>query len=105
MSKPNRKRFRITIQEPVEALDDAGQPIVTWDDFLADEPAEFTPMGGVEVMRGRQLEAGTKAVFKVNFRTEYTTQMRVLHDGEYYGITHINPVNGMRRELELITKT
>lgn len=103
--KANRKRYRILIQEPVEALDTAGQPIVTWEDFLADEPAEFTPMGGVEVMRGRQLEAGTKAVFKVNFRTGYTTQMRVLHDGSYYGITHVNPVNGMRRELELITKS
>jgi head-tail adaptor len=41
-------------------------------------------------------------VFKVNYRTEYTTQMRVLHDGTYYGITHINQVNGMRRELELL---
>lgn len=105
MSMQNKKRYRITFQTPAETLDDAGQPVVTWDDFRVDEPAQFTPMGGIESMRGRQLEAGVKAVFRVNYREGYTTQMRILHDGVYYGITNVNQVDGMRRELEILTTT
>lgn len=95
-------RHYVTIRQPTETLDDAGQPVVTWSNFLANEPAEFVPTGGIETMRGRQLEAGTKAIFRVRYREGYTTQMKVVHDGTSYGITYINPVEGQKRYLELM---
>jgi SPP1 family predicted phage head-tail adaptor len=101
---PNKKRYRITVQQPIETQDATGQPTIVWDTFKENEPAEYTPMGGVEVMRGRQLEANTKAIFRVNFNKGYTPQMRVVFDGEVFGITHVNQVGGMRRELELLVK-
>ena len=105
MRHSGRKRHRITIQEPVESQDATGQPIVTWSTVWADEPAEFVPMGGIEAMRGKQYEAGTKAMFKVNYRTGYTTKMKVVFDSVSYGITHVNPVDGLRREIELLVAT
>lgn len=94
-------RNRVTIKEPTETQDDTGQPIVTWSTFLLNEPAEFLPTGGTENMRGRQLEAGVRAIFRVRYQDGYTTKMKVTHNGTDYGILHIQQVDGGRRFVEL----
>ena len=104
-NKTGAMRYRIDVKEQVETLDDTGEPVVTWVDFLVEEPAEFIPTGGLESYRGKQLEAGTKAIFRVRYREGYTTQMSFIFDGTRYGITHINPVDGMRRYLDLLVAT
>jgi len=104
-SKAADMRHRITVQTPATTIDADGQPIVTWSNFASGIPAKFTPLGGTESMRGRQLEAGTKGVFTVNYRDGYTTQMRVIHKGINYGITHVNEVAGIQRFIELMVKT
>ena len=53
-------------------------------------------------MRGRQLEAGTKAIFRVRYRPGYTPEMRIQYDGNNYGITYVNQVDGLRRYIELV---
>jgi len=98
------KRHRITFQEPVETQDATGQPVVAWSAFRTNEPADFQPTGGMESMRGRQLEAGTKGVFTVNYRTGYTTKMQIVHEGVSYGISNIQQVDGLRREIEIMVK-
>lgn len=100
--KSRIKRHRITVQQPVETQDATGQPVVSWSDVFLNEPADWTPTGGVETMRGRQLEAGTKGIFRVNYRTGYTPQMRVVYEGINYGITYVNQVDGLRHEIELL---
>jgi SPP1 family predicted phage head-tail adaptor len=95
-------RHRCTIQRQAETLDAAGQPIVSWSPYVVDEPCKFEPTAGIESMRGRQLEAGTRAVFRVRYRSGYTVQMRLIHDGETYGITAINKVDGLRNYLDII---
>lgn len=102
IKKTSSMRQRITIQQPIETQDETGQPVVTWSNFLTNEPAEFTPTGGIESMRGRQLEAKTKAIFRVRYRSGYTTQMKVVFDGVSYGITYVNQVDGLRRHIELM---
>jgi len=104
VSKFKIKRHRITFQEPTETIAATGQPVVSWADFRTNEPADFQPTGGMESMRGRQLEAGTKGFFTVNYRTGYTTKMQIVHDGVSYGISHIQPVDGLRREIEIMVK-
>jgi SPP1 family predicted phage head-tail adaptor len=98
-------RQRCTVQQPTETVDAAGQPVVSWTSYVVDEPCQFIPTGGNESMRGRQLEAGTKAIFRVRFRTGYTPEMRVLYDGTYYGITYVNQIDGLRRYIELVSVT
>ena len=104
-NKTARMRYRIIVQEPVATQDDGGEPLLTWKDWLIDEPAEFTPTGGIEFMRGRQLEANTKAIFRVRYREGYHNQMSLLFNGERYGVTYVNPVDGMRRFIELIVSS
>ena len=104
-TKVGAMRHRVHVQEPIEAQDDTGQPIVTWQTVLENEPADFMPTGGMESMRGRQLEAGTKAIFRVRYKPVYTTQMRVLFDDVGYGITYINKVDGLRKFIELVATT
>jgi SPP1 family predicted phage head-tail adaptor len=100
-NKAARMRYRVDIQHPIETLDVGGEPLVTWQNFASREPAEYTPTGGIEFMRGRQLEANTKAVFRIRYRDGYSTQMRVVFQGKNFGITYVNPVDGMRRFIEL----
>ena len=95
-------RHRCTIQQPTETVDAAGQPIVSWSPYVVDEPCKFEPTAGIESMRGRQLEAGTRAVFRVRYRSGYTVQMRVVYQGETYGITAVNMVDGLRNYIDII---
>lgn len=104
MSKCKIKRHRITFQEPVETQDATGQPVVAWATFRTNEPADFQPTGGMESMRGRQLEAGTKGFFTVNYRTGYTEKMQIIHEGTAYGISNIQQVEGLRREIQIMVK-
>ena len=105
MSNAANKRHRIDFETPVETQDDTGEARVEWSRFRCAEPAEFTSLSGIESVRGRQLEAQTKAIFKVNNREGYTTKMRIKFEGRIYGITHINPIGVMRRELEILVTT
>jgi SPP1 family predicted phage head-tail adaptor len=95
-------RHRCTIQTPVETQDASGQPVVSWVNYVANEPCEYQPTSGIENMRGRQYEAGTRAIFIVRYRAGYTPQMSVLFDGERYGITAVNRVDGLRKYIELV---
>ena len=96
-------RNRCTIQQPTETVDAAGQPVVSWAAYVVDEPCQFTPTAGIESMRGRQLEAGTRAVFRVRYRSGYTVQMRIVYQGETYGITAVNMVDGLRNYIDIIS--
>ena len=98
-------RQRCNVQSVSESLDASGQPVVTWANWLENEPCQFLPTGGNESMRGRQLEAGTKAIFRVRYRSGYVPEMKVVYDGTSYGITYVNQVDGLRRYLELVCVT
>jgi SPP1 family predicted phage head-tail adaptor len=98
-------RHRCTIQQPTETIDAAGQPVVSWTNYVADEPCDFVPTGGNETMRGRQLEAGTKAIFRVRYRSGYEPEMRIVFNSTNYGITYVNQVDGLRRYIELVCVT
>ena len=96
-------RERINVQTPTTD-ETTGQPIRTWSTTFSSEPAQWTPTAGTETVRGRQVEAGIAAVFTVNFRDEYTTEMRIQHGSQYYGIVYAKPVEGGRRYIELHCK-
>lgn len=97
-------RHRIAIQSPVATQDATGQPIVTWQTFAASQPARFIPASGTEAMRGKQLEAGVKGVFVINYIAGVTAQMQIVHNSTSYGIVSVNEVDGIRRNLEIMVK-
>jgi SPP1 family predicted phage head-tail adaptor len=97
-------RHLVTIQKPTESVDVYGEPVVTWSDYLVDEPASWRTSGGSESINGRQVEADERCVFVVRYRDGYKTTMRVKHNGNYYGILHVGEVDGGRRYLELFTR-
>lgn len=97
-------RSRITVKTETTAQDAAGQPIVTLATWLVDEPAKFEPITGGESARGRQVEAGIKAIFTVHYRAGYTPEMAVICKGQTYGIVHVMPVDGMDAYRELHCK-
>ena len=97
-------RHRITVKVETTAQDDAGQPVVALVAWLTDEPAKFEPITGTEGARGRQVEAGIRAIFTVRYRDGYTPEMVVTHGGQSYGIVYVNPVAGADRYRELHCK-
>lgn len=103
--KTSAFRQRCNIEQVTETQDGYGQPIVTWSDFLVDEPCQFIPQGGNETMRGRELEASVRAIFRVRRRNGYNVKMRVKFNNEYYGIEFINPVEGLERYYELLVSS
>ena len=105
MTNAALKRHRIDFEQPIETQDATGESRIEWRHFRTAEPAAFTSLSGIETIRGRQLEAQTKAIFTVNNREGYTTKMRIRFEGRIYGITHINPLGVMRRELEILVTT
>ena len=97
-------RQRITVQSHTDTRDAAGQAVSTWADRLTNEPARYLMTGGGTTYRGRQLEENVIAVFEVHYRSGYDTTQQVIYDGETYGITRIEPVDGGRRYLALHCK-
>lgn len=92
---------RITVQSAT-VDESSGQPVRTWGtNVFENEPAVWTPTAGTETVRGRQVEAGIAGYFTVSYRSGYSVEQRVLHDGLTYGIVHVKPVNGERRFIEL----
>lgn len=78
-----------------------GQPIRTFATTFSKEPAAWTPTAGTEVVRGRQVEAGIAGYFTVGYRDGYSVEQRVVHNGLYYGIVYVKPIDGGRRYVEL----
>jgi SPP1 family predicted phage head-tail adaptor len=58
-------------------------------------------MGGNETVRGRQVEEKVRGIFTVRYRTGYTQDMRVVYQGETYGIVRVDDVEGLRKYIEL----
>jgi len=100
-----RMRHRCTVQSAVETQDAAGQPVVSWSNFLVNEPCQCMPMRGSEEMRGRELEASFQTIFRVRYRLGYNEQMRIVFQNKNYGIRAIEKVDGLDRYLELHTVT
>jgi head-tail adaptor len=103
----------ITIKTPTETVDDYGQPVVSWVNYLVNEPAKYSMSKGVESVRGtggmdgtisgnftKSVETQTTVIFTVRYRDGYTTSMQIEHGGKTYGICAIFD-NWGRRYLEL----
>jgi head-tail adaptor len=97
-------RHRITVQTAVETIDASRQKVISYVDRVVNEPSTFEQVTGGETNRGRQIEAGVTAVFKVNNRASYTTQDRVVFCGQSYGVVRVERPGGIGRFCYLFCK-
>jgi SPP1 family predicted phage head-tail adaptor len=97
-------RHKITIQSQADSTNAFGTTR-TWSDYRANTYAEIlSPSAGRDVLGGAE---GNKET--IRFRLRYTTgiepDMRVVHGGQNYRITHVENVRGMNIELLITTET
>lgn len=95
---------QITIQYVSgEATDSDGFKTKTWGDLVTVWAAVITTGGG-EFYAAQKVNAETQCLFKVRYRTDITTKMRVKYGTRYFEILALNDVNAMRTELQISTK-
>lgn len=97
---------RIAIETPTAAQDGAGQPVRTWAALSGPAllPARVETVAGGESLRGRQVNAETQIVFTVRYRSDLTTEMRVVYESGYYNIVRASDPYGDKRELRIEAK-
>ena len=105
MTNPGRLDRRIVIEQSTPAQDTAGQPIDSWAE-LATVWAEVVPVGGSEVFQAKQFGAETVKKFRIRWRGDVTTKMRVVYDSNNYDIADVAEDRRFeRRQFEIITAT
>jgi len=97
-------RERITIQEAASTKDGFGQPIRSWSNRYANQPAKWIPVAGTETIRGRSVEAGITALFQIRHVEGVSPKMRVVHSSGTYGVQYVKPIGGRTRYIELHCK-
>lgn len=97
-------RHRITIEQLTESIDGARQPVQSYSQRYAGQPAKFESVSGGETNRGRQIEAGVVAIFTITYRTGLSVTDRVVFGGRSLGIVSIHNPDGVRRFAELHCK-
>lgn len=91
----------ITIEQPIESTDPSyGAPIQTWA-TLAQVWAQVKPVRGSEYFAAQQMNARVDTVFKIRYRSDLTTKMRISYGGELYDIQSIIEL-GRNDGLELM---
>ena len=94
---------QITLQVPTVARDDFNQPIITWADS-ATVWAGIITTGSREYYAAQKLYAETSAVFKIRYRSNMSTKMRIKYGNRYFAILGIADPEEQHIELLLSCK-
>ena len=92
---------RITVQAALTTEDALGQPVKTWATYKT-VWAQAYPIRGREYFEAGGNNAEANVRFRLNWRSDITTEMRVLWRGVEHGIVDTIDVDGARRTLELM---
>lgn len=98
-----RLRHRITIEEPVEVQDAAGEPTKDWTPIPdAHVWADRSDLDGRELFQAQQTNAQVSTQFTIRWRTGVDARMRVLSDDVAYSIESVQDPEGRREFLVLL---
>ena len=96
-------RHRLTLQAKVKTQDpDTGEELVTWSNWLADEPAEVVPLSGREFIQSAAVQASVDTRMTIRWRSGVEPTMRVVFDGSNYQISAVLPDPSNRRWLTIM---
>lgn len=101
--RSGRLRHRVTIQQPVAAVNGYGERITTWSTVA-------TVWGAVEPLRGReffdaeQVQAEISHRVVLRYRSGISSTMRLLHLSRVLHIQQVIDVDERHRELQLMCR-
>lgn len=93
---------RVTIEQPTETRDSYGEPVTTWSE-LATVWASREDMRGQERFTAQQVHSELTTVFRMRYRDDVTTKMRLKENGVIFDIEEVVET-GRREGLEITTK-
>ena len=96
-------RHRVTLQQPVVALDSYGEPVATW--TTVDEVwAKVAPLAGREFVQvqGTQAEVTTRVVMR--YRSDLEPKWRLVYTSHTYDVQAVINVGELNRELEVMCR-
>lgn len=92
-------RHRIKIERDA-GTDSNGYHVEDWQTLVDRLPAERMQTGGGEVIRGGiQVQASTTHVYRIRYRTDVTSKMRIIDGSQTINITVVRDPWGTNREL------
>ncbi len=94
---------RAKIQALESGQDALGQPFNTWLD-IAEVWCAFEPLTGREYLAAGAMVSAVEVRVRMRYRPGINSSMRVIHDGETYGIGAVIHVKSARQELQLMCK-
>jgi len=101
--RSGRLRHRVTIQQPVVAVNGYGERITTWS-TVAVVWAAVEPLRGREFFDAEQVQAEISHRVVLRYRSGLTTTMRLLHLTRVLHIGTIIDVDERHRELQLMCR-
>lgn len=92
----------ITLQAFTTTQNDYGEPVETWT-TLASVWSERVPLSGREAFVADQIAALSLVKFRIRYRSDVNTKIRIIDAGEYYDIRSVGLI-GRNDGLELIAE-
>lgn len=92
----------ITIQQRPPGQNARGQALESWVPVLANIYAQAEPVRGREFFAAGQMQSEVTVVFRIRYRSNITTAMRVVWRGQPHDIVAVIDPHGQRQMLELM---
>jgi len=92
-------RHYITIQQPVETIDDVGQTVTSWEDYKT-VWAQIQPLKGREYWQSQQVNAEVTHRITIRYLEGINSKMRVKFGDRYFEIEP--PINPDEKNVELV---
>lgn len=96
-------RHRVTIEAPVDGVNEFGERVVTWS-TVETVYAAVEPVRGREFFAAEQVQSEVSHRVVMRYRAGMTTRMRLLHLGREFHINAIIDVDERHRELQLMCR-
>ena len=99
--KPKRALdLRVTLQEPVETRDAAGEILITWH-TVAQVWADIRDLSGREISLAKSVQSESVRRITIRWRAGVTARMRIQYEGDTMVITAPPRMVGTKEYLEL----
>lgn len=98
-----KKDKKITILTSTSELDELGQSIPTWGPLKNGENiwAYYRQASANEFYGAAKINYKVEAIFRINWRNDLNTSMKVLFRGKQYTITRIDDFEGYKQDLTI----
>jgi len=100
-----RLRHKVTIQRPVETVDDAGETITSWEEVETVD-GEREHLSGAEWWAAQQVYADLSVRWRVRFRDDVVPKMRLIEcifpKVHTYNVLAVLDVDGRGRWLHIL---